>query len=115
MLKRFKIGNDSIALDSVTLSYAGNAPVVVNKKDTLWLSDYTANASGDNRITWGNDWQIRFISANPRRYTITGIGEEGRRFELVKCDDGNTRCTNELTYFKVNDHAVDGNTVYIER
>lgn len=115
MLKRYKIGDHSKALDSATLSYAGNAPSMLNKLDTLWLSDYTSNSSMGNNITWGNDWQIRMIGTQPRVYNITTIGEEGHRYDLIKCDDNTARCTNELSYFAINDYWVTGNTTYIQR
>jgi hypothetical protein len=115
MLKRYKTGDFSKPLDSTTLSYSGNAPVLLNKKDTLWLSDYTSSSPMGNNITWGNDWKIRFIGTTPREYRITSIGDEGRRYQLVKCDDRTTRCTNELSHFSINDDWITGNTIYIHR
>lgn len=115
-IKRYKI-EDSLrgkALDSATFIYTGNTPSIPNQRDTLYLSDYTSNNGMSSNITWGNDWEIR-ISALERVYRFTQITDEGHRYDMAKCSDNDTRCTNELNYFLVNGQGINGNTLFIRK
>lgn len=114
MIKKYKTGTFNKAIDSAFFTYAGNAPVVFNKKDTLPFSSYATTSSTINGIYAGNDWDIYLPSAR-EHYHITGITEEDHTFEKIKCTDHSSTCTNPINYFTVNNAWQKGGSLWIEK
>jgi hypothetical protein len=115
IIKRYKIGEtDSAALDSGLFVYTGNTPQMPNKRDTLSLSDYTSNNGMSTRLIWGNDWKIQ-VPALQRTYTFKELTDVGNRVQLVKCEDDDTKCINEIGSYTVGGLPIGGKTLYIGR
>jgi hypothetical protein len=113
ILKRYAIGNEyKKAIDSSRLVYTGNAPVVLKKPDTLWLSDYSVSTGIIKDIIWGNEYVIE-MPVNGRRFQIDAIANEGHNFEMAKCGDNGATCTNPIAAFAVNGGYIYGNKTYI--
>lgn len=115
IVKRYKSWEHDKALDSGTFIYSGNVPLVVNKPDTLWFSDYKAyNNYNIKSITGGNDWAIELPSVR-ERYLITAMYDDNHRSEMVKCGDNSTTCTAAITQFVVNESWTEGNVLWIRK
>jgi hypothetical protein len=114
IIKKYKAGITNKAIDSAIFTYAGNDPVVVNKKDTLQFTSYSTNSSTINGIYAGNDWAVYLPSAR-ENYLITGIGEEDHTFEKIKCTDHSSTCFNPINYFTVNGAWKKDGVLWIEK
>lgn len=101
------------AIDSSQLVYSGNAPVVANKKDTLWLSDYTSNGDLD-AIYDGNNWRL-LITNLKYDYYITDIADEEHRYDIGGCGDKEKTCTNLIRSISLNGNTSWGTTLYLYR
>ncbi len=118
LLKRYLRGDKirTKALDSIQL--VNNKPIstVTNKPDTSWLSDYTATAvgNGTNAVRYGYDWVLIITSTNTG-YKIADIYEGDNRYTTVPCRDGDTKCTNSIKSYSINDFWVESNTLYIPK
>lgn len=114
-VKRFELGGQfSKAIDSGSFIYGGTQPVNVKKPDTLWFSEYTVATSKYvfTGIKPGNDWQI-YLPFLRETYILTGLGDDGNRSMLVKCNDDKTSCTADMANLYVNNVWAEGDTLYI--
>lgn len=113
VLKRYKIGDYSKALDSAQFIYNGNKPIPTKGKDTLWLSDYTTVGLLKN-ITADNNWDI-YDPYTSKGYLINTITQDGHIFQLEKCSGKETQCFNNVTGFSMNGVWYTTNKLYIQK
>jgi hypothetical protein len=114
MVKKYKIGEFKKALDSTIFTYTGNKPILVGKKDTLYLTEYTANSATLRGITPGFDWDV-YIPSLRENYRITKLTDQGHFSEKVKCGDNDASCINPLAHFTVNEVWTDGDQLWIRK
>lgn len=112
VLRRYDI-DDTIrtkALDSAQFVYTGTASLP-NVRDTVWMSDYNSNGKLGS-IHSGNDWTITFVSIG-RQYGFHAIYDEEHRYDIVRCSDNETSCTNRISHFSINGAWNEGDVAFI--
>lgn len=98
-------------IDSAQYIYSGAQQIA--SRDTFTFSDY--RTVGDLQgIAINYDWEV-YVPAVNRTYRFTAILNEGVNDRLVRCNDNETSCVNQINQFLVNDNWRGGNHVYIEK
>jgi hypothetical protein len=112
-IRRYKTDVFNKALDSAQLNLNVNLPVVPNKKDTIWLSDYSTTGAV-KAVTLGNDWNLT-LTATGENFRISSIGDQGNLYQIEKCSGKETDCTNGVSHFFSNGVWHESDTYYIQK